>query len=143
LVKKLELDARRGKTNVTSGLEHYDEEFYQKQYNKESAKYFITYVKEVIKVINTNGWNLETKYNKHYCGFKAGFFNAFAIKWVGIRTSAFFFKIIEQETNTINISITKYKALWKEAVYYIEPKKTETNDFIGLFEMAYKKLTGE
>lgn len=28
-----------------------------------------------------NNWNLKTKFNKHYVGFKAGFFNAFGIQW--------------------------------------------------------------
>lgn len=28
-------------------------------------------------------------------------------------------------------------------VYYIEPGKTKADDFLTLFEMAYKKLTGE
>jgi hypothetical protein len=39
--------------------------------------------------------------------------------------------------------MTKYETLWKEAVYYIDPKKTKVTDFIELFEVAYKKLTGE
>ncbi len=143
LVNKLETDKRKFKIKPVSGLQLYDDEFYKKQYNKESAKYFLSYVKEVNKIIHDKGWNLETKFNKHYCGFKAGFFNAFGIKWIGTRTFAFFFKLSEQEANAINIPMTKYETLWKEAVYYIDPKKTKANEFNGLFEMAYKKLTGE
>jgi hypothetical protein len=39
--------------------------------------------------------------------------------------------------------MTKYESQWKEAVYYIDPQKTKTKDFMKLFEKAYKKLTGE
>jgi len=38
--------------------------------------------------------------------------------------------------------MTKYESLWKEADYYIDPKKTKTIDFVDLFEKAYTKLSG-
>jgi len=38
--------------------------------------------------------------------------------------------------------MTKYEKQWKEAIYYIDPKKTNTADFLELFEKAYRKLTG-
>lgn len=142
LVNKLEEELRRPSKPVT-GLQVYDAEFYKKQYNKKSAEEFLRYVKTVEKLIKEKGWALETKYNKHYCGFKAGFFNAFGIKWIGSKTFAFFFKLSEEEAKQIPIPMTKYEAQWKEAVYYIEPGKTKTKDFLPLFEMAYKKLTGE
>lgn len=142
-VKKLEKDEKKTKFKPVKGLENYDEEFYKKEYNKESAKHFIKYVREVEKIIKDNNWSLETKFNKHYCGFKAGFFNAFGIKWVGSKTFAFFFKLTQEEAEETGLKMTKYESLWKEAVYYIEPKKTKTMDFMPLFEKAYKKLTGE
>jgi len=61
---------------------------------------------------------------------------------MGSKTFAFFFKLSEKEAKGVDIAMTKYESLWKEAVYYIEPMKTKTNDFIALFELAYKKLTG-
>ncbi len=142
LVNKLEEDIKP-RPKPASGLQAYDENFYKKEYNKKTAEEFLEYVKEVEIIIKENGWNLETKYNKHYCGFKAGFFNAFGIKWISARTFAFFFKISEEEAKKIEIPITRYETQWKEAVYYIEPGKTKTRDFLPLFEMAYKKLTGE
>jgi len=142
LVNKLEEELRRPAKPVT-GLQGYDAEFYKKQYNKKSVEEFLKYVKTVEKLIKEKGWALETKYNKHYCGFKAGFFNAFGIKWIGSKTFAFFFKLAEEEAKQIQVPMTKYETLWKEAVYYIEPGRTKTKDFLPLFEMAYKKLTGE
>ena len=67
-VKKLEKDERKSKYKPVTGLETYDEEFYSKEYNKESAKKFIKYVHEVERIVAEKNWNLETKFNKHYCG---------------------------------------------------------------------------
>lgn len=142
LVNKLEED-KKLKPKPVSGLQVYDEEFYKREYNKKSAKEFIKYIREVETIIKEKGWTLETKFNKHYCGFKAGYFNAFGIKWIGTKTFAFMFKLAQKEAKRIPILMTKYESLWKEAVYYIEPGKTKTKDFLPLFEMAYQKLTGE
>lgn len=140
-VKKLE-EEKRTKSKPVSGQEEYDEEYYKRENNKDSAKHFIRFTNEAEQLINKKGWALEKKYNKHYCGFKAGFFNAFGIKWIGTKTFAFFFKLTEEEATNINPEMTKYETQWKEAIYYIDPKKTKTEDFTPLFEKAYKKLTG-
>ena len=142
LVNKLE-EEKRVQPKPVSGLQTYDEEFYKKEYNRNSAKEFIKYIGEVESIIKERGWSLETKFNKHYCGFKAGFFNAFGIKWIGSKTFAFFFKLDQKQAESIPIEMTRYESQWKEAVYYIEHRKTKTKDFLPLFEMAYKKLTGE
>lgn len=141
LVNKLENEPQ-SKIKPVRGLPEYDEDFYKREYNRKSAEKFLMYVKEVEKIIEEHDWNLETKYNKYYCGFKAGFFNAFGIKWVGSKTFAFFFKLSEKDAKKVNIPMTKYESQWKEAVYYIDPEKTKTRDFFSLFEMAYTKLTG-
>jgi len=142
LVNKLE-EKKRIRPKTVSGLQVYDEEFYKKEFNKNSAKEFIKYIKETESIIKEKEWSLETKYNKHYCAFKAGFFNAFGIKWIGSKTFAFFFKLDEKQANNIPIKMTKYENHWKEAAYYINPGETKTKDFLPLFEMAYKKLTGD
>lgn len=143
LVNKLEGE-KKIKPKTVSGLPPaYDEEFYKKEFNKESAKEFMKYTKEIESIVKERGWALETKYNKHYCGFKAGFFLAFGIQWMGSKTFAFFFKLNEKQANNIPIKMTKYINQWKQAYYYIKPRETKTKDFLPLFEMAYKKLTGE
>jgi len=63
-VKKLENEEKTPKLKPVTGLENYDEEFYKKEYNKESAKLFIKYVGEVESIIKDKRWNLETKFNK-------------------------------------------------------------------------------
>lgn len=142
LVNKLEEETKY-KPRPVAGLEVYDEAFYKKHYNNKSVDEFFRYIKDVEKIIKNKDWPLETKYNKHYCAFKAGFFNAFGIKWIGSKTFAFFFKLPKEHAEGINIEMTKYENNWKEAVYYIEPSKTKVVTFLPLFEMAYKKLTGE
>jgi len=142
LVNKLEADKKPIIHKPVSGLQVYDEEFYKKEYNKKSAVEFIKYAKEVEKFVYKKEWNLELKFNKHYCGFKAGFFNAFGIKWIGSKTFAFFFKLPEDFANKVDIQMSRYESQWKEAVYYIDPQKTKIADYEALFEMAYKKVTG-
>lgn len=142
LVNKLEAEQKTPRTKPTSGLQVYDEDFYKMEYNKESAIQFIKYAKDVEKLIKSKDWNLELKFNKYYCGFKAGFFNAFGIKWVGSKTFAFFSKLSTEEASQVNIPMTKYESQWKEAVYYIDPEETKIKAYEQLFEMAYKKLTG-
>jgi hypothetical protein len=142
LVNKLETDPKVSRIRSTSGMQEYDEEFYKKEYNKNSAIEFIKYAREVERFVTKKDWNLETKFNKHYCGFKAGFFNAFGIQWMGTKTFALFFKLSEDEAKSTKIEMTKYESQWKQAAYYIEPGKTKINDYEPLFELAYKKLTG-
>jgi len=142
LVNKLETDPKVSRIKPTSGMQEYDEDFYKKEYNKNSAIEFIKYAREVERLVTKKDWNLETKFNKHYCGFKAGFFNAFGIQWIGTKTFALFFKLSEDEAKSTKIEMTKYESQWKQAVYYIEPGKTKINDYEPLFELAYKKLTG-
>ncbi len=142
LVNKLETETKT-KYATTRGLEEYNEEFYMKERNKNSVKEFMRYADEVYGIVKKQGWSLERKFNKYYCGFKAGFFNAFGIEWVGSKTFAFFFKLGEREAKKIPIKMTKYSDQWKQAVYYIDPDKTKTKDFLPLFKKAYEKISGK
>jgi len=142
LVNKLEQENKK-KIKPIKGLEKYDAEFYKKRHNRKSAKFFLKYCRDVDEVVKQKNWGLKKKFNKHYCGFKAGYFNAFGIKWIGSKTFAFFFKISEKEAKKFAIPMTRYENQWKEAVYFIEPMKTKVRSFIPLFDFAYKKLSGD
>ncbi|MFC1662108.1 hypothetical protein ACFL3S_11775 [Gemmatimonadota bacterium] len=143
LVNKLELETKRGRVKPVRGLRVYDAEFYRTQYNRKSADAFLRYVKEMDQILKKKGWPLETKYNKHYCGFKAGFFNACGITWIGSKTFAFFFKMPEEEARAINPDMTRYEPQWKQALYFIDPGVTKTADFVPLIEASYRRLTGD
>ncbi len=121
----------------------YNEEFYRTEYNPQSAKLFLKLAEEINVLVQEKGWNLERKFNKHYCGFKAGFFNAFGLKWVGTKTISFFFKLSESEAASTGIKITRYESQWKEAYIYVDPAKTKLHEFIPLFQAAYGKLSGQ
>src|SRR3990172_7179280 len=137
--------AREVKPTVRTsiGLEKYDDDFYKKNYNKVSAEQFLKYVSDLDDTVRERNWNLEKKFNKHYCGFKAGFFNAFGIQWIGSKTFAYFVKISEGEAKKLSPEMTKYQSHWKQAMYYIEPGKTKVKNYIPHFEAAYKLLTGD
>lgn len=142
LVNKLEPELEKPIT-ITRGMPVYDEAFYKAIYNPDSVDNFMKYADELNEFVKHREWDLELKFNKSYCGFKAGFFNAFGIKWIGSKTIAFFFKIPKEDAEKIKPEMTRYEAPWKEAVYYIEPGKTKISDFEKLFELAYKKFSGD
>lgn len=142
LVNKLEPEPRKP-TKPVSGQSIYDEAFYKTVYNNASVTQFMNYAVDLENYVKKQSWDLEIKFNKHYCGFKAGFFNAFGIKWIGSKTFAFFFKLPKAEAEEVGMPMTKYESQWKEAVYYIDPGKTKIPDFKALFELAYKKLSGD
>ncbi len=142
LVNKLEPEPKRP-TKPVSGHQVYDEEFYKTLYNNTSVGQFMRYARNLESFVGKQGWELEIKFNKHYCGFKAGFFNAFGIKWIGSKTFAFFFKLPEKDAKATGIPMTRYEKQWKEAVYYIEPGKTKIAEYTALFELAYRKLSGD
>ncbi|HVQ40261.1 MAG TPA: hypothetical protein VMS31_22155 [Pyrinomonadaceae bacterium] len=144
LVNRLESEQPRRVARPVSGLEIYDADFYVRRgYNKRSVIEFIRYAKDTEELVQKKGWHLETKFNKHYCSFKAGFFNAFGVQWIGSKTFAMFVKLPESEASATGPKRTRYETQWKQAVYYIEPGKTKVEDFIPLFEKAYRRLTGE
>lgn len=142
LIHKLERDANN-KVKAVKGLINYTKENYKKYLNKNSVDIFFKYIAEVEKIIKQKGWNLDTKFNKYNCSFKAGFFFAFRIVWIGSKTLAFSIGVEKSQANKFKPKMTKYRDKSRRAIYYIEPGKTKTADFIPLFELAYKKLTGE
>lgn len=141
-VNKLEAEKEIKKVKPVSGLEIYDEDYYKKERNQNSVPEFMKYVREVEQIIKEKNWQLETKFNKYYCGFKYGFFNAFSINWVGTKSFAFCVKISKDEVENLDPKMTRYDMGWKQALYYIEPGKTKTKDFVNIFELAYKKILG-
>ena len=141
LVSKLEPEPQPH--GPVHGHMDYDEGFYKGLYNKTSVDSFLKYTREVEALVKKQGWTLETKYNKSYCGFKAGFFNAFGIKWIGSKTFAFFFKLKEKDAKAMGLPMSRYETEWKEAVYFIEPGKTRVAHYKPLFELAYKRLSGD
>lgn len=142
LVSKLEPELK-AKTKPVSGLSTYDEEFYMEHHNKQSVKEFMSYIHQVEQMVKQKGWELDQKFNKHYCAFKSGFFIAFGVHWVGAKSFAFFVKLPEEEIKKFPIPATKYQTEWNQALYYITSGETKVADFLPLFEKAYKHLTGK
>ena len=145
LVNKLEADQRK-QVRTTKGIETYDRSFYERYYNKESVKAFMKFVDDVEKIVKAKGWPLEKKFNRFCCVFKYGFFNAFSIHWINTKSFALKFKLpkpIAQKVEPAGIKMYKYYERFNEALYKIEPNKTNAKSFLRLFEKAYEYMTGE
>lgn len=144
LVNRLEVEAPQ-KVRPVHGLVTYDRAFYEAHYNKTSVGHFLRYVDDTVSFIRKNGWPLEAKFNKHYCGFKYGFFNAFGIKWIGSKSFAFFFKLPQAQARRVSprgLTMTRYEGQWKEAIFRIEPGRTKVQSLGPLFKAAVDALTG-
>ena len=144
LVNKLEPEGHK-RIKPVHGVPVYDRAFYEKHYNKDSVKAFLNYVQETDALIKSKGWQLELKFNRHHCGFKHGFFNAFGIEWIGSKTFAFFFKLPKSmaESHLPELKMDRYEDQWKSVVYKIEVGKTKVNTFLPLFQKAFENLTGK
>lgn len=140
LVNKLEQEDRQ-KVRAVSGLENYDLDFYMRNFNKTSAREFVKYTKKFEQIVKKNKWPLDTKFNKHYSTFKAGYFNVFGIQWIGSKTFALFVRLSEEECRSIKPKYTRYDKTWNQAYYYIEPGKTNIDDYLPILKKAVKKFT--
>lgn len=141
-VNKLEQETK-GQTKPVSGMPQYDETYYKTIYNSTSVDHFMKYARDLDQYVKKQNWDLEIKFNKYYCGFKVGFFNAFGIAWIGSKTFAFFLMLPKDQAEAEDIAMSRYETQWKRALYNIEPGKTKIQEFKRLFELAYKKLGGE
>lgn len=140
VVNKLEDDEpNQAKPKPVKGLIPYDAGFYKTERNPKSVDAFMKYAGEVEAVVKKKRWPLEMKFNKQYCGFRAGFPLVFGVEWIGTKTFAFFVKLPEQEAKRIHPKMTRYEHIWKKAVYFIEPGKTRTHAFVNLFEKAFSR----
>lgn len=88
LVNRLEPDAASTRKRPVSGARVYDEAFYKGERNSKSVDEFLRYARRLEALVQKQGWNLEMKFNRAYCGFKAGFYNAFGISCGERRVSA-------------------------------------------------------
>jgi hypothetical protein len=133
------------KVKPVHALQVYDRSFYEGHYNKESVEQFLRIAEATNNVVRKHGWPLEPKFNKHYCGFKFGAFNAFGIKWLGTRSFAFFFKLSPADAQRFApqaAPMTRYDEQFKEANFKIHPGVTDVESFTPLFRAAFEKLKG-
>jgi hypothetical protein len=143
LVNRLEPDAVISRRRPVSGARVYDEAFYKSERNNKSVDEFLRYARELEALVKKKGWNLELKFNRRYCAFHTGFFNAFGIGWWGTKSFGFFAKITKAEADRLRPKPCDYSDRWKEAYYPIEPGKTKVADLLPVFAHAFEKLAGK
>lgn len=142
LVDKLEREANPTRPKPVSGLEVYDASYFKLNFSENSAEAFLKLANEIEKLVQKHGWALELKFNKHYCAFKSGFFNAFGIKWISHKTFIIFFKLSETAAKQTGVKYTKYDQGWKEVNVAIDTAKPSIDGLLPLFQASYEKLAG-
>jgi len=128
----------KGKVNATTSGNPYDEEFYKKRFRDENDREFMRYVKEVEEIIKNEGWSLGSRFNKNWCCFKHGFFNAFGIEWCGRKNLAFLFKLDKYGIRKIKAKGTSFSKDPNKIKIFINPKRTKTKDYYPLFKWHTK-----
>jgi hypothetical protein len=141
LVNKLEPLTNK-KVKPVSGLKTYDQATYEEFYNPKSVVGFLKTCRAVQQVAHKNGWPVEIKFNKHYCGFKVGNYVVFGVKWLGSRSYALYFKVPETFAKRANVpgyKMLRYESLWKNAIFPVTGDELHLARFKHLFQKALEQ----
>lgn len=129
-----------------STIREYDEKFYRKYYNPNSAEEFWKLCNRVEEYVKTKRWNLKRSNNKGYVSFKYGFPIVFGVSFIGTKSFCLFFKIpreIAKKTKIKGHEMLRYQDQWNDALYKVESGAINLNRFEPLFTAAYRNIVGE
>jgi len=135
-----------GKIRPAKGKPDYTRDFYLKYRNPVSVDVFYRLVREVETLVKKRQWNLNTSFNRNYCGFKSGFFRAFRIAWLGSRSLGLGFKVDEKTARTFTPkgkTLHRYRRGSKEAIYQIDLGSPSIKPYLRLFEAACANIVGD
>lgn len=132
------------KVRPVRALAIYDREFYLEHYNRTSVDQFLRYADETAKEVKRLGLPLELKFNRYYCTFKYGFFNAFGIKWLGTKSFAYYFYVGRSDARRLTPKHVKM-AHFDDGVatFNIEPPTTSVKSFAPLIKASFETVFGE
>jgi len=137
LLNRLEQEVEISKS--ARGLEIYNDEFYRKYRNNNSVDAFYAVINQIDRIVKSNHWNLEKKFNKHYVGYKMGFFNVFGLSWISAKSFIYFFKMSESQFKKIKRLCPydlEYDDIWSQA-YFKYSDKVNTKRFIPIFKKVF------
>jgi len=142
-LNEVELDESKEKTS--RGTEEYNEEFYIKNYNPESAKEFWKLCAKIEEYVKKRGWNLTRKNTKQYVSFKYGFFGVFGVAFINYSEFCLSFNVPKEVVEKMKIEgheLYRYQTQWKQALYKVDSSNVDLQKFEPLFEAAYRNITG-
>ncbi|MEK6615895.1 MAG: hypothetical protein AABZ32_07270 [Bacteroidota bacterium] len=124
------------KTQTVRGIEVYDKAFYDRYRNKKSVIDFFDFIKEIEKLLKSEGIKLEKKFNKHYCGFKYGFFNVFSISWTGTKSFGFRVRMKENDLKKFILRGIEMNYDRGQGTYKITQGETHAKKFLPIIRYA-------
>lgn len=133
------------KNKPAAGQQVWDEQWYRDNYNPASVTQFLGTVKRIEKMVQDHEWQLETKMNKNYVGFKYGFFNAFGLEWAGSKSFHLFFKIPKSVCASLDLTAiadAAYDEGWKQLVCKVSGADYPLERLEHVFEAAYRQRLG-
>lgn len=133
------------KVGLTRGQEVYDQDYYVKEYNKESVPKFLQAIDVEDGIIAEKNWDLGKKMNKGYVSYKYGFPIVFGVSWIGTKSFGLFFKLPKDKAESITIpgvSPHRYEEQWNQVLYKVERPESEIRTLLPVFEAAFEYITG-
>lgn len=131
---------------ITTAQEEYNEDYYLKNYNRQSVKHFMETVDIVENYCRSKGWNLEKKFTKWYVPFKQGHRVVIGIKWLGTKSFGISFRSKGHAIKRmVREKPEKFRddSQWGEIIYRIgEHEKFDPHKLDELFEESYKIVSG-
>ncbi len=119
--------------------------FYAKSHNKESVMKYKQVIDKVERFIKKNKWELETKFNQNYVGFKYGFPLVLGIQWLGTKSFGFFFKLPKAMMKNIKVPGLEFKGYsdrWNQVEYKIDSIDFKIEKLTPVFLASYKYVKG-
>lgn len=132
-------------SKTAAGQRVWDEKWYREGHNSASVDAFLAVVGRIEDLAREHDWQLEPKMNKHYVGFRYGFFNAFGVQWLGGKSFGIFFKLPQAVVDSLDLSgieDVRYVELWKQLECKIVGKDYPLEKLMPAFEAAYKQVAG-
>ena len=135
------------KPTITKGLEAYDRAFYEGLHSTEAVAQWYGAVASLKELCASEGWNLESKFNKYYAGFKHGGRLCFAVHWDSTRLWSIFVKISRESAEQFAPAgwlQMGYDDAWHQANLRAEtPLEPSIGTLLPMLAEAYARMTGQ
>jgi hypothetical protein len=125
-----------------AGRRDWGEATYRENHNGSSVDAFMKTVRWLQQTVSKRGWNLETKFNKNYMGFKYGFPLVFGVEWLSSLSFQLYFKLPPDGISQAELNKMpgiRYQGSWKQYVAKID-SGTDLSAFVPAMEAAYRHI---
>ncbi len=129
----------------TAGRDTYDRAYYEEHRNPKSVETFFTLKDEFQRIVQTQTWNLTTKFTSYGVVFKNGFFNAFGIQWSTTKSLEIFVRLPKPKVPTAK-RLCPYPIYYEDgwrSIWLDVTDKLPSKKLLPLLRLGYENILGE